>query len=161
MNEARRGYEQPRPGAAPIQINFAKMRQGGIDIGFFAIDVTLAEKNRLSYALDGLGYFFADVEASGADVKIVRRAGDALEAKMAGQIGALLAVEHADCVEGSLNILRILYEIGVRSIGLTHNISSRAADGCLEARDGVGLTRFGVQLVREMNALGMLVDLMP
>jgi membrane dipeptidase len=71
----------------------------------------------------------------------------------------ILAIEHADCTERSLNILRVLYELGVRSIGLTHNVSRWAADGCLEARDGVGLTQFGRQLILEMNRLGMLVDL--
>lgn len=53
----------------------------------------------------------------------------------------------------------MLYEIGVRSIGLTHNRSSLAADGCGEAREGVGLTRFGVELIKEMDRLGILVDL--
>jgi membrane dipeptidase len=71
----------------------------------------------------------------------------------------LLAVEHADGTEGSLGVLRALFELGVRSIGLTHHVSSGAADGCMEAREGVGLTQYGVELVREMNRLGMLVDL--
>ena len=48
-----RGPEEPRPGADHIQINFPKMREAGIDAGFFAIDVTLALKNHLGYALDG------------------------------------------------------------------------------------------------------------
>ena len=154
-----RGREQPRPGADWIQMNFPKMRQGGIDAGFFAIDVTLSRGNHLTYALDGFGYMLEDIEASRADVVIVRRAEDIARAKTDGKLGAILAIEHADCAERSLNVLRMLYEVGVRSIGLTHNVSSWAADGCLEARDGVGLTHFGAQLVREMNRLGMVVDL--
>jgi membrane dipeptidase len=154
-----RGEEEARRGAAVIQINFPKMRAAGIDAGFFAIDVTTALKNRLAYALDGFGYLLNDLEQSQADARIVRRAEDIPAAKAAGQIAMLLAVEHADCTERSLNILRVLYELGVRSIGLTHNVSSWAADGCLEARDGVGLTPFGKQLILEMNRLGMLVDL--
>ena len=71
----------------------------------------------------------------------------------------ILHIEHADVTEKSLNVLHALYALGVRSLGFTHNVSSCAADGCLEARDGVGLTAFGVRLVREMNALGMVVDL--
>jgi len=154
-----RGDEEPRPGAAVIQINFPKMRAAGIDAAFFAIDVTTALKNRLAYALDGFGYLLNDLEQSGADACIVRRAEDILAAKAAGKVALILAIEHADCTERSLNILRVLYELGVRSIGLTHNVSSWAADGCLEARDGVGLTPFGKQLILEMNRLGMLVDL--
>lgn len=154
-----RGHEDPREGAMNIQINLPKMREAGIDAAFFAIDVTTAFKNHLAYALDGFGYLLNDLETNKAGAVIVRRASDILEAKAAGKIAAILAIEHADCTERSLNILRMLYELGVRSIGLTHNVSSWAADGCLEARDGVGLTQFGRDLILEMNRLGMLVDL--
>lgn len=154
-----RGHEDPRPGASFIQINFPKMREGGIDAAFFAIDVTVAFKNHLAYALDGFGYLLNDLDQSDTDVVIVRNAEDILQAKAMGKIAMVLAVEHADCTERSLNVLRMLHEIGVRSIGLTHNVSSWAADGCQEAREGVGLTSFGKALVQEMNRLGMLVDL--
>ena len=154
-----RGPEEPRSGAEHVQINFPKMRQAGIHAGFFAIDVTLAVKNQLGYALDGFGYVLNDLEQGQAPAVIVRRASDILDAKAAGTPAMILAIEHADCTERSLHILRVLYELGVRSIGFTHNVSSCAADGCFEAREGVGLTRFGRDLIREMNRLGMLVDL--
>ena len=154
-----RGVESPRGKASPIQIDFPKMRKAEIDVGFFAVDVTLALKNHLTYALDGFGFFYSEFDAHSNEAVIVRNTKDIHRAKEEGKPAALLAIEHADGVEGSLQVLRSLYEIGVRSIGLTHNRSSLAADGCLEARDGVGLTRFGVDLVREMNRLGMLVDL--
>jgi membrane dipeptidase len=154
-----RGPEDPRPGADSIQINLPKMREAGIDAGFFAIDVTLALKNQLGYALDGLGYLRNDLDQCQAPAVIVRRTSDLLGAKAAGQVGIVLAIEHADCTERSLHVLRMLYELGVRSIGFTHNVSSCAADGCLEPREGVGLTHFGRDLVREMNRLGMLIDL--
>jgi membrane dipeptidase len=153
------GFRSRGDGADPIQIDFTKMRKGGIDAGFFAIDVTTAPKSWLTYALDGFGYLLNDIERSGADVTIVRTAEDILIAKEVGRPAALLAIENADCTERSLNVLRALYELGVRSIGLTHNVSSCAADGCMEARNGVGLTDFGERLVKEMNRLGMLVDL--
>ena len=145
--------------AYPMQIDLHKMREGGIDAGFFAIDVTLARGNHLAYALDGYGYLFNDLQESGADVAIVRKTEDILRAKAEHKPAIILALEHADCTERSLNVLRMLYEVGVRSIGLTHNVSSWAADGCLEAREGVGLTHYGVALVQEMNRLGMVVDL--
>ncbi len=154
-----RGQESPTVGSAQIQIDLAKMRESGIDAGFFAIDVTLARSNHLAYALDGFGYLLNDLEQSGSNAVIVRRSADILQARAAGRPAIILAIEHADCTERSLNVLRTLYELGVRSIGLTHNVSSWAADGCLEPREGVGLTQFGVKLVQEMNRLGMLVDL--
>lgn len=143
----------------PVQINFSKMHDGGLDVSFFAIDVTIQNKNRLTYALDGFGYLLNDMDRHADEVVLVRRYSDIKRAKEEGRPAVVLAVEHADCVENSLYTLRSLYEVGVRSIGLTHNVSSRAADGCLEAREGVGLTNFGKELVTEMNRLGMVVDL--
>lgn len=151
--------EHPDKGAMPIQINFPKMREGGIDAAFFAIDVTLARHNHLAYALDGLGFLFDDLSQDGSGVVLVKKAEDLVRAKAGGQLAAVLALEHANCTERSLNVLHALYELGVRSIGLTHNVSSYAADGCKEPREGVGLTQFGVKMVEEMNRLGILVDL--
>jgi len=157
--EQLRGRGGPRPGAATIQLNAATMSAGGIDVEFFVVDVTLARKNQLAYAVDGIGYFLDDLMHAAPDAIVVRSSKDILQAKKLGVPAAILAVENADCTEGSLNVLRMLYELGVRSIGLTHNVSSVAADGCMEARAGVGLTHFGVKLIQAMNELGMLVDL--
>lgn len=152
-----RGIESPRDQTATIQMNIPKMRQSGIDLGFFAIDVTLALHNHLAYAADGFGWFLDELDRHPGQAAIVQ---SVAELEQAGDRPlVLLAVEHADGVQGSLHILRSLFEIGVRSIGLTHNRSSHAGDGCGESRDGVGLTPFGESLVREMNRLGVVVDL--
>ncbi|MDP6776163.1 MAG: dipeptidase [Candidatus Latescibacteria bacterium] len=143
--------------AQEVQIDFPKMRAGGIDAAFFAVDVTLARNNYLAYALDAFGYF--EVEAQRNDIVIARSADDVVSAKREGRLAAILAVENSDVVEGSLNVLRMLYRAGVRSIGLTHNISSWGADGNAEERSRGGLTSFGVKLVEEMNRLGMVVDI--
>jgi membrane dipeptidase len=154
-----RGIEAPRGSAVDIQINAPLMRAAGIDAGLFAIDVTLARHNHLAYALDGLGYLFRDLAESGGGLVIARSVADLEAARAAGTPAAILAIENADVTEKSLYVLQTLHALGVRAIGLTHNVSSCAADGCLEARPGVGLTAFGVAMVREMNRLGMVVDL--
>ena len=141
-----------------IQINLPKMRQGGIDAAFFAIDVTRAWKNHLSYALDALGFFKAEVETHADEIVIAETAEDIRQAKSAGKLAAILVIENSDGVERSLNILKSLYHLGVRSIGLTHDPTSWAAAGNAETDSGGGLTQFGVQLVKEMNRLGMLID---
>ena len=87
-----------------------------------------------------------------------RKASDIREAKEAGKLAAILMIENSEAVERSLNILRSLYMLGVRSIGLTHNLNTWASAGNDEEDLGGGLTRFGMALVKEMNRLGMLVD---
>ena len=76
-----------------------------------------------------------------------------------GQIASLLGIEGGHAIENSLGALRSYYEIGVRYMTLTHNGTLDWADaGSGEHRHG-GLTEFGKEVVREMNRLGMLVDL--
>lgn len=144
--------------AVPVQINFPKMRAGGIDAAFYAVDVTIARQNWLTYALDGLGFLDEEVEQSQGNVVVAHSAREIVDASQASKLAVVMAVENSDVLEGSLNVLRMLHKLGVRSIGLTHNVRSLAADGNAEADCSGGLTSFGVRLVQEMNRLGMLVD---
>lgn len=153
-----RGPVPPEEDTIGIQLNIPKMRQGGIDVAFFAVDVTRAWKNHLSYALDAFGWFDAEIVENSSDICIVRKAADIQAAKANGKLAAVLAIENSEAVERSLNVLRSLYLLGVRSIGLTHNPNTWASTGNNEGETGGGLTKFGVQLVKEMNKLGMLVD---
>ena len=140
------------------QLDFPKMRAGGIDAAFFAVDVTRAWKNHLAYAMDAFGFFDADIAEHHEEVVTVRGAEDLPRAKADGKLAALLVIENSDALEASLNVLWAFHRLGVRSITLTHNPSSWAAAGNGEAKCGGGLTDFGVRLVREMNRLRMLVD---
>lgn len=153
-----RGPLEPEAYAWNGQVELPKLREGGIDCAFFAIDVTRAPKNHLTYALDGLGYFLADLESLDGAVTVARSAADVMDAKRNGQISALLVIENSEVLEGSLHVLQALHHLGVRSLVLTHNWSTWAAAGNEEHASGGGLTRFGVQLVQEMNRLGMLID---
>ncbi len=77
----------------------------------------------------------------------------------AGRIGSLLGMEGGHAIENSLGALRAYYDLGVRYMTLTHNVTLDWADAALDSAKHGGLTRFGEEVVREMNRLGMLVDL--
>ena len=77
----------------------------------------------------------------------------------AGKIGSLLGVEGGHAIENSLGALRAYYDLGVRYMTLTHNVTLDWADAATGEQRHGGLTAFGEEVVREMNRLGMLVDL--
>ena len=142
---------------APMQLDFCKMREAGLNAAFFAVDVTLAKGTHLQYALDGLGFFLREAAHSSEEVVIVRRAADITGAHEQGKLAAVLAIENTDALDQSIYTLSAFYEIGVRSLTVTHSTRSWAADGC-EVENGGGLTAFGKSAIAEMNRLGMLVD---
>ncbi|HEY3113264.1 MAG TPA: dipeptidase [Gemmatimonadaceae bacterium] len=76
-----------------------------------------------------------------------------------GKIGSLLGLEGGHAIENSLGALRAYYDLGVRYMTLTHNVTLEWADAALDSAKHNGLTPFGDSVVREMNRLGMLVDL--
>jgi membrane dipeptidase len=141
-----------------VQLNFRKMKQGGLDAAFFAVDVTRAWHNHLAYAMDAFGFFHQEVKANPDTILIARSANDITEAKEAGKLAAVLVIENSEGLDRSLNTLHSLYEIGVRSIGITHNLNTWASTGNAEEHRNSGLTNFGVDLIKEMDQLGMLVD---
>lgn len=107
--------------------------------------------------LDKYNQEIKKLHENGIDVLQVRTAEDAgniLNHKAA----TLLAIEEGGAIDGSLEALRCLYELGVRAITLTWSNRNDIADGINEEATGSGLTLFGKQVVAEMNRLGMLVD---
>ena len=76
-----------------------------------------------------------------------------------GKLASLLGLEGGHAIENSLGVLRAYYDLGVRYMTLTHNVTLDWADAALDSAKHNGLTPFGDSVVREMNRLGMLVDL--
>ena len=86
-------------------------------------------------------------------------AADVRKAYAQGKIGSLLGMEGGHAIENSLGALRSYYELGARYMTLTHNVTLDWADAANDVPRNNGLTAFGKEVVREMNRLGMLVDL--
>ncbi len=86
-------------------------------------------------------------------------AADVRKAKAAGKIGSMLGMEGGHAIENSLGALRAYFDLGARYMTLTHNVTLDWADAAQDAPKHGGLTKFGEEVVREMNRLGMLVDL--
>ena len=84
---------------------------------------------------------------------------DVRDAFRRGRIGSLLGMEGGHAIENSLGALRSYYALGARYMTLTHNVTLDWADAGVDSAKHGGLTEFGKEVVREMNRLGMLVDL--
>jgi membrane dipeptidase len=90
---------------------------------------------------------------------LATRADDVMPAFRKGKVASFLGMEGGHAIENSLNALRQYYALGVRYMTLTHNVTLDWADAALDSAKHGGLTPFGEEVVREMNRLGMLVDL--
>lgn len=107
--------------------------------------------------LDKYNQEIKKLHENGIDVLQVRTAEDAGNV-LKHKAATLLAIEEGGAIDGSLEALRCLFELGVRAMTLTWSNRNDIADGINEEATGSGLTLFGKQVVAEMNRLGMLVD---
>ncbi len=97
--------------------------------------------------------------AASPDLRLALTAGDVERAHREGKIASLIGIEGGHSIENSLGALRQFYGTGVRYMTLTHASTLDWADAATDSARHDGLTRFGEEVVREMNRLGMLVDL--
>jgi membrane dipeptidase len=112
-------------------------------------------------ALDQIARLYAEVQAC-PRFEICKSYHEIQKARDADKMALLITMEGAEPLGTDLNLLRAFYELGVRSIGLTHARRNAAGDGGVFASSGSsrdGLTGFGRDLVRECEALRMIIDL--
>lgn len=115
----------------------------------------------LRVALDQIARLYAETAAS-ARFAICKSFLEIQEARRTGRIALVITMEGVEPLGTDLNQLRVFYELGVRSIGLTHARSNAAGHGGIFAASGSppeGLTAFGRDVVRECEALGVIIDL--
>jgi membrane dipeptidase len=90
-------------------------------------------------------------------VRHVEKVDDILAAKKNGELGVIFGVQNSSWIGSQRERIRLLYKLGLRSLQLTYMERNLVGDGCLEPENR-GLTNFGMQVVRECNRLGILVD---
>ncbi len=88
---------------------------------------------------------------------LVKTGDDIRRAKASGRVGIIVGLQDTEAVGRHLYFLRVLHELGVRIIQITHNRQCHVGTGCTEPDSG--LTQFGRQMIKEMNRLGIVVDL--
>jgi membrane dipeptidase len=93
------------------------------------------------------------------DFELALTAADVERIMTSGRVASLLGMEGGHAIENSLGALRAFYDLGARYMTLTHNVTLDWADAATGEQKHGGLTEFGREVVREMNRLGMLVDL--
>jgi membrane dipeptidase len=144
-------------------VDIPKMKQGGLNAGFFAVfaparGVTPAESVRQALVITDV--IVEEVKRHPADLFLGTTSKDVLRARREGKIAILLGVEGGHMIDSSLEILRQLYRLGARYMGLTHSGNTPWVGAAEYHGEGPkGLTGFGKEVVREMNRLGMMVDL--
>ena len=148
---------KPTPGMTDI----ARLRKGMVGAQFWSIYIP-GEIRDSGYARVQLEQFdiARRVMAQYPSVlQFTTTAAGIRRAFAAKRIGSLLGLEGGHAIENSLGALRIYYDLGARYMTLTHNVTLDWADAALDQPKHGGLTPFGEEVVREMNRLGMLVDL--
>lgn len=155
METERLSFTDP---SSPLHLSFPNMVRAGIDLQIFAlfVDPPYTPHEHLSKLLAYIDTFRTEICRPHL-MAPVYTCSDIERNVVSGRKSALLSVEGADFLTGDLRQLRILYSLGVRAMGLTWNNGNAVADGVGERVDR-GLTPFGREVVREMNRLGMVVD---
>lgn len=150
---------------APIRDGIApRLIRDGINMTVYAIcgDSYSHSQNTGRYletALEQIDQFLAEAPRSEGMIQMVKTRGDLPERVEPGSVKFLLHFEGCMPLRGSIEILRNFYRLGLRSIQPVWNFRNELGDGVWENRTGGGLTNFGVQVIKEANRLGMVVDL--
>ena len=143
--------------------DFARLRAGGVGGQFWSVYVPSApEAGTRGYArlqLEQIDIALRMIERYPRDLALALTAADIERANSEGRIASLLGMEGGHAIDNSLGALRDYWRLGVRYMTLTHFNTIDWADSATDIARHGGLTKFGVEVVREMNRLGMLVDI--
>src|SRR5215510_9592871 len=145
----------------PYRTSIERMKQGGLTAEFFSLYVKphyVTQGGAARRTLDMIDAVYRAVERHPNDLMLATTAADIRRAKQQGKIAALMGIEGGHAIENSLATLREFHRLGVRYMTLTWNNTNDWADAGRGEKKHDGLSDFGKEVVREMNRLGMLVD---
>lgn len=146
---------------APYRTNIERMKKGGLTAEFFSLYVKpwyVDHGGAARRTLDMIDSVYRAVERHPQDLMFATSVADIRRAKRQGKIAALMGIEGGHAIEDSLPALREFYRLGVRYMTLTWNNTNNWADAGRGQKKYGGLSDYGKDVVREMNRLGMLVD---
>lgn len=149
-------------GVPRFHTDIPRLRAGNVGAQFWAAYVpaeTSKDNRAFTMTLEQIAIIHAMVKRYPDVFELARTADDVIRIQKAGKIASLIGVEGGHSMEGSLDKLRRLRELGVGYMTLTHSDTLAWADSATDEAKHGGLTEFGEEVVREMNRLGMLVDL--
>ena len=144
------------------QLDIPRMRDGGVTGVFFSIYTSATAGTELAAVKEALKIIdavVAEVNRHPDDLVLATKADEIIRAKHEKKIAILMGVEGGHMIDSSLPVLRSLYRLGARYMTLTHSAPTPWAGSSGSSEGPKGLTDFGKQIVREMNRLGMMVDI--
>ena len=138
-----------------------RMRQGKVGAQWWSVYVSasLPEAEAVQATVEQIDVTKRLITRYPQDLQLALTADDVEEAMAAGRIASLLGMEGGHSIGSSLAVLRQMYDMGARYMTLTHGKTLSWADSATDAPQHDGLNTFGKDVVREMNRIGMLVDL--
>ena len=146
----------------PFHTDLARFKASGITGEFFSIYVggnRMQTHDSMRRAMDLIDSTYREVEKHPGQLTMCTTAAEIRRAKKAGKVCALMGIEGGYAIENSLYALRNFYRLGIRYMTLTHNVSHDWADAHRGEVKNNGLSEFGKEVVRDLNRLGMLVDI--
>ncbi len=146
----------------PFHTDLSRFKASGITGEFFSIYVsgsTLKTGGAMRRAMELIDVTYRAAEKYPQQLMMCTTAAQIRQAKKQKKICVLMGIEGGYAIENSLPALREFYRLGVRYMTLTHNVSHDWADAHGDTPKNNGLSDFGKEVVREMNRLGMLVDI--
>lgn len=142
-----------------LHTDIPRLREGGVGAQYWSVYVRSDQPGAVPATLEQIDCVRQLIARHPADLRAALTAADMEASRAEGRIASLMGAEGGHSIDNSLGTLRGLYELGVRYMTLTHNDNNDWADSATDEPKVGGLSAFGREVVREMNRLGMLVDL--
>jgi len=139
--------------------DLSRLREGMVGAQFWSVHVSVDHPRPAMQQLEQLDIARRILEAYPDAFGFAGSASDVERVFGSGRIASLFGIEGGHVIENSLGALRAFYDAGVRYMGLTHFANTDWADSATDSAVVGGLSPFGEEVVREMNRMGMLVDL--
>ena len=157
----RRGEVDLSGPVAGTHTDLPRLAAGGVGGQFWSVYVpaSLAGDNAVATVLEQIDLARRMIAAYPQSLELALTAADVERIFASGRVASLLGAEGGHAIAGSVGVLRMLYALGVRYMTLTHNANVGWADSATDQQAAGGLTDFGRDVVREMQRMGMLVDL--